>query len=87
MYRIVEFSVLSRKAEELNELWLYLGDATPTFIGVIAFAFVLPYELPYGSIFKGAFKRGCTRTNTERQREVPRDSNMNSVRDSLEGEL
>ncbi len=88
MYRIVEFSFLSRRAEELNELWFYLGDAAPTLIGVLAFAFVLPYELPYGSIFKGGLKRGggCGRTNTERQTEVPCDSSTNTVKENLEDE-
>lgn len=80
MYRIVEFSVLIRKAERLNELWLYSGDVALTFIGVMAFAFVLPYELPYSSIFK---KEGCGGTNTP----APCESSMNSMRDSLEDEV
>jgi hypothetical protein len=81
VYRIVEFSVLIRNAERLNELWLYFGDVAPTFIGVMAFAFVLPYELPYGSIFK---RECCGGTNTGSERQAPCDSSMNSMRDSLE---
>ena len=35
-----------------DEIWLYVFDATPMFIGVMAFALVLPYDLPYGHTFK-----------------------------------
>ena len=87
MYRIVEFSFLSHSAEKLNELWLYLGDAAPTLIGVLAFAFVLPYDLPYRSIFKRGLKRGgCGMTNMEEQGEVPCYPSTNTVKENLKNE-
>jgi hypothetical protein len=51
----------------------------------MAFAYVLPYELPYGSIFKGAVdNEECRRIN---QTEIPCDSSTNSVNDSLGNEV
>ena len=57
-------------------MWLYIADAAPTFVGVMAFALVLPYELNYIAMFK-ARRRGrgrCQRTCTERP-EIPEESN------------
>jgi hypothetical protein len=58
-------------------MWLYIADAAPTFVGVMAFALVLPYELKYIAMFK-ARRRGeecCRRTCTERP-EIPKESNV-----------
>jgi hypothetical protein len=64
----MEFSMLARSGVQLNEAWLYIFDALPTFIGVLAFAIVLPYDLPHGRMFREGAKRRrrwCRRTDTE----------------------
>lgn len=64
VYRIVEFSILVRSGVQLDDIWLYVWDSAPTFIGVMAFAIVLPYELPYGGMFKGILRhRRCPRND------------------------
>jgi RTA1 like protein len=76
IYRTVEFSLmLVNSNDDINEIWLYIFDAAPTFIAIMTLAIVHPFELPYLDAFRRnpgeARARGCVRrTNTERQRAV-----------------
>jgi hypothetical protein len=67
----VEFSVLIRSGEKLDDMWIYIWDATPTFIGIMAFAIILPYDLPFGETFGLVFRGGkCPTANNERERKA-----------------
>jgi hypothetical protein len=59
----VEFSLLITPGEKLNMLWLYLFDATPTFIGIIAFGYLFPYDLPFAAAFRWGTKKRCSNRN------------------------
>ena len=61
--------MLIRSGEEISDIWLFIGGAAPTFVGVMAFVLVLPYELSYTAAMKSGRRGSCRRTNTERQRE------------------
>jgi len=63
IYRIVEFSLLITPGEKLNMLWLYLFDATPTFIGIVAFGYLFPYDLPFAVAFRWGTKKHCSNRN------------------------
>jgi hypothetical protein len=65
----VEFSILIRTGVKIDEMWLYIFDTTPMFIGVMAFAIVLPYDIPYARMFKSMSRkaREKERQRTERQ--------------------
>ena len=52
IYRIIEFSLMVRYGIELEDKWLYILDATPTWVGVMALAAVSPFELPYAAMFR-----------------------------------
>jgi hypothetical protein len=65
IYRIVEFSLLITPGEELNMLWLYLFDATPTLVGVLAFAYLCPYDLPFAGAFRWGMKKRCSNHDQE----------------------
>jgi len=59
IYRMVEFGLLARNnSNQINEVYLYIFDALPTLVGSLAYAFSLPYELPYRQVCK----RRCTTT-------------------------
>ena len=51
-----------RSGIELDDKWLYILDATPTFVGVMAFAIILPFDLPYAAMFK---RGNCRRRDME----------------------
>jgi hypothetical protein len=47
---------------------LYIFDAAPIFVGVMAFAILLPYDLRYGGMFrKPGAAESCGSTKSETQ--------------------
>lgn len=47
-------------SDQISEVYLYVFDALPTLVGAATYTFSLPYELPYGQVFKK--RRGCGAT-------------------------
>lgn len=64
-----------RSGIELDDKWLYILDATPTFVGVMAFAIILPFDMPYAAMAK---KGNCRRRDMEvRDAEAHRSNESN----------
>ena len=63
----MEFSVLVRNGQPLNDLWLYVLDGAPTFVSVMAFAVLFPYDLRYRAVFIRDRAPKCKRRNAESQ--------------------
>jgi hypothetical protein len=66
---------LLRSGEKVDDVWFYVWDATPTFIGIMALAILLPYDLPYGETFRLVFRRrSCTSAQTDMERNAACDA-------------
>ena len=54
----------------MDDIWLYIFDAMPTWIGTISLAVCLPYDMPFGDMFRMVFRnrKGCKTAETEQGR-------------------
>jgi hypothetical protein len=69
-----------RSGVQLNDIWFYIFDATPTFIAVMAFAIILPYDLPYGGMFKEiGGRRKCQQNDDADDNETVCESEITNV--------
>lgn len=76
-----------RTGIKLNEVWLYAFDACPMMMGLMAFIFVLPYDLPYGRMFKlmSRKRREALLAEMEQERQEIRDDSRDEYQVTEKG--